>query len=252
LRSLKRKTAYQNYDLVIVDNGTTNERALDILNRVSSEKRCRVLRRPGPFNFSSLSNEGAAAAAGDLLVFLNNDIVAIDPEWLHMLVHWLQQPRVGVVGAKLLFPDRSVEHAGMVVGQGGYAGHIFHREPADEPGYLGQLSHARRVSAVTGACLGISRFVFNLVGGFDAANFPVDLNDVDLCLRADAAGYRCIWTPDVVLYHFQSATRGVPFRPSKVYQRERECFRERWFNVIRDDPHFHPALSIYSRKLALA
>lgn len=245
-------TDYPNLGVVLVDNGTTSPDALALLRWCRDEAGYTVVERPGPFNFSSLCNDGAAASIGEIIVFLNNDVVASDPQWLRRMVAWAVQPQIGVVGAKLLFPDNRLEHGGVVIGHGGLAGHIDIREPGDVEGYMRQLTVSREVSAVTGACIAIRRAKFEVVGGFDADNLPVDLNDIDLCLKAQERGWRNIWCAEAVLYHEQSATRGFPAKPATVYRKERTYFRRRWPHIIRDDPFFHPALSLYSHRVALA
>jgi len=252
LSSLEKFTTYPRYEIVIVDNGSKKRDALDLLQRCRQRSRYTVIERPGKFNFSALCNDGAAVATSDVLVFLNNDIVIFDGDWLSQLVHWAIKPEVGAVGAKLLFPDRTIEHAGVVLGHGGIAGHIHHREPSTEPGYMRQLEVQREVSAVTGACIAIERSKFEAVGRFDAENLPIDLNDIDLCLKAGERGWATVWTPHAITFHLQSASRGFPVRPSMTYQKERAYFRKRWARVIREDPFFHPALSLYSHRLALA
>lgn len=245
-------TDYPDVRTILVDNGTTSPDALSLLRRCRDEAGYTVVERPGRFNFSALCNDGAAASIGEIIVFLNNDVVAADPLWLRRMVAWAVQPQVGVVGAKLLFPDNRLEHGGVVVGHGGLAGHIDIREPGDAEGYMRQLAVSREVSAVTGACIAMRRAKFEVIGGFDADNLPVDLNDIDLCLKAQERGWRNIWCAEAVLYHEQSATRGFPAKPATVYRKERTYFRRRWPHVIRDDPYFHPALSLYSHRVALA
>lgn len=245
-------TDYPHLGVVLVDNGTTSPEALALLRRYRSRAGYTVIERPGAFNFSALCNDGAAASTGELLVFLNNDVVAFDSQWLRRMVAWAVQPQIGIVGAKLLFPDNRLEHGGVVIGHGGIAGHIDIREPGDAAGYMRQLAVSHEVSAVTGACIAVRRAKFEVLGGFDADNLPVDLNDIDLCLKAREHGWRNIWCADAVLYHEQSATRGYPAKPATVYRKERSYFRRRWAHVIRDDPFFHPALSLYSHRVALA
>lgn len=245
-------TDYPGLGVVLVDNGTTEPEARTLLRRYRNEAGYTVIERPGPFNFSALCNDGAAASIGEIIVFLNNDIMAFDPQWLGRMVAWAVQPQVGVVGAKLLFPNKRLEHGGVVIGHGGLAGHIDIREPGDAEGYMRQLAVSREVSAVTGACIAIRRAKYEVIGGFDADNLPVDLNDIDLCLKAQERGWRNIWCAEAVLFHEQSATRGFPAKPATVYRKERTYFRRRWGHVIRDDPYFHPALSLYSHRVALA
>jgi O-antigen biosynthesis protein len=251
IRGLKDKTDYPAYEIVVVDNGSGEPDALALLRDLKRDARLKVLERPGPFNFSALSNEGAKATAAPVLAFVNNDIVVADRGWLKPLVRFAIMPEIGVVGAKLLFPDGRLQHAGVVLGFGGIAGHLYRRMPADHPGYCNRLTVAREVGAVTAACIAVERCKFEAVGGFDAANLPVDLNDMDLCLRISERGWTSLWTPESVLVHLQSATRGIDPDPFALYRQERTYFVRRWAEKIRDDPYFHPALSLFAHEVAL-
>jgi GT2 family glycosyltransferase len=252
MKGLREITDYPAFDVVIVDNGSVEADAIALLQELGSLPRFKVVSRPGKFNFSALCNDGARLAKTSILVFLNNDVMIFDSAWLKTLVAWALQSEIGVIGAKLLFPNNTIEHVGVVLGHGGLAGHIYPGQPASEPGHLRELTVAHEVTAVTGACFAMQREKFEAVGGFDAKNLPVDLNDIDLCLKIAEHGWKIVWTPKSVLYHMQSASRGFPIKPFKLYQKEREYFRQRWSQVIRDDPYFHPALSLFSHKPALA
>jgi O-antigen biosynthesis protein len=249
---LSDKTDYPRIETVIVDNGSTAPDAIRLLQQIAGVPRTRVLQHPGPFNFSAMSNDGARATQAPVLLFLNNDVAMLDRNWLKAMVRWAIKPDTGVVGAKLLFPNRLLQHAGVVLGFGGIAGHVYRRSPEDHRGYLNQLTVAHEVSAVTGACMAVERSKFEAVGGFDAENLPVDLNDIDLCLRIAERGWANIWTPQATLIHHQSATRGIDSDPFALYRKERAYFVERWSHVLRDDPYFHPGLSLYAHDVALA
>jgi O-antigen biosynthesis protein len=251
IRGLKDKTDYPAYEIVVVDNGSTAPDALALLGDLKRDACFKVVERPGPFNFSALSNDGAKATAAPVLVFVNNDVVVVDSGWLKPLVRFAVMPQIGVVGAKLLFPDGRLQHAGVVLGFGGIAGHLYRRMPADHPGYRDRLTVAHEVGAVTAACIAIERYKFEAVGGFDAENLPVDLNDMDLCLRVSERGWTSLWTPESVLVHLQSATRGIDPDPFALYRQERTYFVRRWAEKIRDDPYFHPALSLFAHEVAL-
>lgn len=215
------------------------------------QPRFSVIRSPGPFNFSALCNEGAAAADGDYLVFLNNDTQIVSADWIERLLYFATEPDVGAVGAKLLFPNGRVQHVGVVLGMGGVAGHFGAGLKETDPGWLGRNLSPHEVSAVTAACLMIARRKFEAIGGFDAENLPVDLNDIDLCLRLLEQGYRNICHSEVVLLHRQSASRGGGLRLQRVYARERRYFVDRWRRLIRDDPYFNPGLSLYATSASL-
>jgi GT2 family glycosyltransferase len=251
VRGLKDRTDYPAYEIVVVDNGSAAPDALALLRDLKRDAHVKVVERPGPFNFSALSNDGAKATAAPVLAFVNNDIVVVDRGWLKPLVRFAVMPRIGVVGAKLLFPDGRLQHAGVVLGFGGIAGHLYRRMPADHPGYCNRLTVAHEVGAVTAACIAVERYKFEAVGGFDAENLPVDLNDMDLCLRISERGWASLWTPESVLLHLQSATRGIDPDPFALYRQERTYFVRRWAEKIRDDPYFHPVLSLFAHEVAL-
>jgi GT2 family glycosyltransferase len=249
---LRNKTDYPNFETIVVDNGSTAPDAVRLLQQIAVAARTRLLQHPGAFNFSAMSNDGARATAAPVLLFLNNDIAMLEPGWLKAMVRWAIRPNIGAVGAKLLFPNGRLQHAGVVVGFGGISGHVYRRLPKDYPGYLDQLTAPHEVAAVTGACMMVQRSKFEAVGGFDAENLPVDLNDIDFCLRIAEQGWVNIWTPEAMLIHHQSATRGIDSDPFALYRKERAYFVERWSHVIRDDPYFHPGLSLYAHDVALA
>jgi O-antigen biosynthesis protein len=252
IRSLRERTDYPSLEVVIVDNGTTEPAARRLIDGLRKDKRFKILNRPGPFNYARLSNDGAREARGQMLVFLNNDTELVDSGWLKALVHWARQPEIGVAGAKLLFPSGKIQHAGVILGMGGIAGHVYRRSMNNASGYLNQLEVAREVTAVTAACIAVERSKFEAVSGFDEQNLPVDLNDIDLCLRIAERGWTNIWTPEAVAIHLQSASRGVSIDPFGKYRSERSYFVERWAEAIRDDPYFHPGFSLFAPKPALA
>ena len=252
LDGLLYKTDYPDFEIAIVDNGSDQPDAVRFLQEIAREPRVSVLQYPGPFNFSAMSNAGARATRAPVLVFLNNDVAVLESLWLRALVAWAVKPTIGVVGAKLLFPSGRIQHAGTVIGFGGIAGHVYRRLPPNHPGYLSRLTVPHEVAAVTGACIAVERSKFDAVGGFDAEHLPVDLNDMDLCLRIAEAGWSTVWTPEATLLHHQSATRGIDSDPFELYRQERAYFVRRWSHVIRDDPYFHPALSLHAHDLALA
>ena len=205
LGGLRDKTDYPHREIVVVDNGSTEPDAVHLLEKIAHEPRTKVLRHPGPFNFSELSNAGARATSAPVLLFLNNDIAMLDPGWLKAMVRWAIKPEIGAVGAKLLFANGRIQHAGVVLGFGGIAGHVYRRLSKNHAGYLAQLTAPREVSAVTAACIAIERSKFEAVGGFDAENLPVDLNDIDLCLRLAERGWTNLWTPEATLVHVNRA-----------------------------------------------
>lgn len=237
-----RKSTYANYDVVLVDNGSVEEETTQLLRRLQGKRRYCIVHDSSPFNFSHLCNSGAFVTRGDYLLFLNNDVEVITPDWLEQMLQAAAQPDVGIVGATLLYPDGMIQHAGLArrnllqadrlaVGEAardqkrrppsgrlGSAGgsddwsHVYRGMPADYPGKHGELRHMRLAEAVTGACLLIARDLFNQLGGFDERH-AITLNDVDLCLRAQQLG-RCVAiTPHARLYHYESLSRGYRKEP---------------------------------------
>ncbi|MFH6781187.1 MULTISPECIES: glycosyltransferase [Methylobacterium] len=245
VRGVLQDTAYPFLELVIVDNGSTDPGVAALHAEWESDKRVRRLDRPGPFNFSRLVNDGVAASRGAVLVLLNNDVEVLHPDWLTAMVRQALRPEVGAVGAKLLFGNGRIQHAGVVVGLGGRAGHILRNRPADTPGHLGRLTVAHEVAGVTAACLAVTREKFDAVGGLDSEAFPIDFNDIDFCLRLGARGWHAIWTPRAVLAHHESVSRGPSVGAARArFEAEGDRFAARWRGTIRDDPYYHPAFSV--------
>ncbi|HJE22630.1 MAG TPA: glycosyltransferase family 2 protein [Methylorubrum populi] len=245
LDGLFARTDYPSLEVIVVDNGSTEPATRDLFTRYAGEPRLRIRPAPGPFNFSDLSNRGAAAARGAILLFLNNDIEVLEPGWLTELASIASEPEIGAVGAKLLYPDGTIQHGGIVLGIGGIAGHSHLGLPGGAPGYFARMVLSQEVSAVTGACLAMRAEVFAQVGGFDAADLAVAFNDVDLCLKVRAAGYRIVWTPHARLVHHESKSRGAEDTPEKRarFEAESRVMRERWEPVLRADPYYNPNLS---------
>ncbi|WP_132255997.1 glycosyltransferase family 2 protein [Methylobacterium segetis] len=244
-RGVLQETGYAALELVIVDNGSTDPAVLAHYEALRRDDRVRIVPHPEPFNFSAMVNAGVAAAAGEVVVLLNNDVAVLGAGWLEAMVRQACRPEVGAVGAKLLYGDGRLQHAGVVVGLGGRAGHSLRRRPAGSPGRLGQLCVAHEVSAVTAACLAVRRDRYQAVGGFDAEAFPVDFNDVDFCLRLGAAGWKTVWTPEAELAHLESVSRGPAVGAARRrFEAEAARFSERWRAIIRHDPFYHPALSV--------
>ncbi|TXN20443.1 glycosyltransferase family 2 protein, partial [Methylobacterium sp. WL9] len=245
LDGLFAATDYPRLDVIVVDNDSREPQTAALFARHIQDPRFRVLPVPGAFNFSDLCNRGAEAARGDMLLFLNNDIEVIERGWLTELVSIALDESIGAVGAKLLYPDGTLQHGGIVLGIGGVAGHSHLGLPAEDPGYFERMVLSQEVSAVTGACLAMRRSVFSEVGGFDAKHLKVAFNDVDLCLRVREAGYRIVWTPHARLIHHESKSRGSEDSPEKRARFESECrvMRERWEPLLRADPYYNPNLS---------
>jgi GT2 family glycosyltransferase len=239
----------------IVDNGSGTEAARATLDRLAAHPRVDVLRIEAPFNFSALNNAAAKGADADLLAFVNDDILVVEPDWLRRMALLALRPDVGAVGAKLHYPDGRLQHAGLVLGLGPQkvAGHEFRGQPADTPGPQRRLLVTREVSAVTAACLVVERAKFEAVGGFDE-RFAVAFNDVDLCLRLRDRGWRNLWTPFARLIHVESATRGADSDPGRAarFQDEVARMRARWGAVLDRDPFYNPNLTDEDESFGLA
>jgi GT2 family glycosyltransferase len=214
LESLLDKTDYPNYEVVVVDNQTTQASALRYLRALPTrDLRVSVMRYDQPFNYSDINNQAVARCDGEVLLFLNNDVEVLDGNWLREMVRHAVRHEVGCVGAKLLYPDRTIQHAGVALGMHGVADHMYRgMEDCRESDPYGYLHCVRNPAAVTGAVMAVKRAVFEAVGGFDAIKLPVAFNDVDLCLKAEMAGFRTVWTPEACLIHHESKTRA----PRKV------------------------------------
>ncbi len=234
ISSLVAKTSYPNYEIIVVDNESKSDEAREYFENFGH----RLLPFHGPFNFSALNNLAVEQSASPWLLFLNNDVEMIDSEWLTVMAEHVQRPEVGAVGARLLYPNDTVQHAGVVLGVGGIAEHAFRHFPADAPGVCRQLQVTRNYSSVTGACLLTRRDVFEEVGGFDEEQLPVTFSDVDLCLKMRRAGYLIVYTPFAKLYHHESASRR-----RSVEALETEVMRERWPDLLACDPYYNPNLS---------
>ena len=246
LDGLLHRTDYSPMELVIVDNDTTETAALALLNEMAERPDVRVVREPGEFNFSRLVNRGVAASSGTVCVLLNNDIDVIEPNWLAELVSHAIRPEVGAVGAKLYYADDTIQHAGVVVGLGGVAGHPYRTLPRAAPGYFGQLNLTHNVSATTGACVAVRREVYEQAGGLNDKSLPVAFNDIDFCLRLRAAGFKVVWTPNAELYHLESVSRGQEDSPNKAarFKRETEYMRTVWADAMYHDPFYNPNLDL--------
>ena len=234
IASVEEKTTYNNYEIVVVDNDSQSKEAREYFNR----SRHRVLHFSGPFNFSAINNFAVEQTDAPWLLFLNNDVEVIENEWLTAMAEHVQRPEVGAVGARLLFRDETIQHAGIVLGVHGTAKHAFRGFPAEHPGVCRQLQMTRNYSAVTAACFLTRRDVFEKVGGFDEERLPVIFNDVDLCLKMGQAGYLIVYTPFAKLYHDELASRRRSVEPS-----ETAVLRERWPDLLERDPYYNPSLS---------
>ena len=244
--SILGKSTYKNYELLIVENNSMQDATFKLYEELqAADNRVRVAKWDHPFNYSQVNNWAAQQASGSVLLFLNNDIEVITPAWLEEMLMLAQRQEVGTVGAKLYFPNDTIQHAGVILGIGDVAGHGHKGFHKDLTGHGGQLLQIRNTAANTAACVMMRKEVFEQVGGFDE-NYILAYGDVDLCLKVLAAGYVNVWTPFAELYHHESKTRGYERSPEQLarYQNEVFYFRQRWDTFMHEgDPYYNPNLS---------
>lgn len=253
INSIKKLSTYKSYEIILIDNSSDEPESIREWQRIEKEDVC-VLRDNGDFNYSRINNQAVAVANGEVIVLLNNDTEVITPNWLEILVSHAMRSDVGPVGAKLLYPDRTIQHAGVVLGLGGPAGHAHHRFPENDHGYFSRLQLTSNFAAVTAACLAVRRDLYLQVGGLDEINLRVAFNDVDFCLKLGERGYRCVYAPDAVLYHHESASRGAEDNPEKLarFKQETDWMRSRWGSLIDNDPYYSPNLTLDHADFSLA
>ena len=244
IEGLRHSTDYPALEIIVVDNDSHEPETLAYLSALERDG-IQVLRYPHAFNYAAINNWAVEHASGEVIGLINNDIKVIEPNWLKTMVTQLSRPNVGAVGAKLLWPNGMVQHGGVVVGINQLAGHAGNTLYQNDPGYLGLNLVAKEQSAVTAACLLVAKADYQAIGGLDSDQFPVTFNDVDLCLKLRARGLKIVWTPEAVLTHAESASRGKEDQPSKWVraQREQRHFIADWGRKIPVDPYHHPALS---------
>ena len=244
-------------EIVIADNGSRETKTLTFLEAFeassSRERRQVVVRTPGPFNYSRINNMAAKQCVGSVLLLLNNDVEFMSPGWGKQLASNALRPEIGCVGAKLLYPDRTIQHAGVILGVGGIAGHAHQDLEVGETGYFRRLSLSQEVSAVTAACLAISRDNWVRLKGLDEDKLAVNYNDVDLCLRAVRLGLRNLYLPQVLGLHHESKSRGRPEGESFIqWRKESAVMKSRWGHLLKKDPAYHPYLSLEAADFSLA
>lgn len=244
--TLLAMTDYPNYEVIILDNDSTCAETLAYMEAIQSDPRVRVLRWNAPFNYSAINNFGARHAKGSIIGLVNNDIEPINPEWLTEMVAHACRPEIGCVGAKLYYPNDTVQHGGVILGLGGVAGHAHRFFPRSHPGYQNRLNLVQNLSAVTAACLLIRREIFDEVEGLNEQELTVAYNDVDFCLKVRERGYRNLWTPFAELYHHESISRGIDDNPVKQARAKREVdyMRRRWREALQQDPAYNPNLTL--------
>lgn len=254
IESILAKTTYHNYEILIVDNGSDDPATLGYFDALKAEARVTVLRDDRPFNYSALNNAAVKSARGTVLGLLNNDMEIISQDWLSEMVSIALQPQVGAVGARLWYPNDTLQHGGVILGIGGWAGHAHKGFPHGHPGYAGRMSLISGFSAVTGACLVVRKELYEELGGLNEPDLQTACNDVDFCLRVRGAGYRNVWTPYAELYHHESATRGYENTPEKQarFAREVQYMKQRWGDFLLNDPAYSPNLTLDHEDFSLA
>lgn len=255
ISSIVERSTYDNYEIIVVENNSAGGEIFDYYRKIQENSLIRVITYEGEFNYSRINNLGVSQAAGEYVLLLNNDTGVITPDWIEELLMYAQRSDVGAVGAKLYYEDRTIQHAGVVLGLGahGTAGHSHYRVSSQNLGYMGRLCYAQNVMAVTGACLMMRKSLYEELGGLDET-FAVALNDVDLCIRAWKSGRVNVFTPFAELYHYESASRGTDLegKNAERYEKESALFRERWKELLEQgDPYYNPNFSLERSDFAL-
>lgn len=248
ISSILEKSTYDNYEIIVVENNSTEQETFSYYKELEAEDRVKLVTYKGSFNYSAINNLGVKHAAGDYILLLNNDTEVISVNWMEELLMYAQREDVGAAGAKLYYADKTIQHAGVVIGLGAHrtAGHTHYKQPRQNLGYMGRLCYAQNVSAVTGACLMVKKAVYEAAGGLDES-FAVSLNDVDFCLKLRAKGLLNVFTPFAELYHYESASRGLDDKGEKAerYNAESERFRNKWKEALEaGDPYYNPNFSL--------
>lgn len=254
LDSILSKTAYNNYEVVVIDNGSDDPETLAYFREIDGNKNVSVVRDDRPFNYSALNNRAISNVDGEYVALLNNDLEVITPEWLGEMLSLASRDGIGAVGATLWYPDDSLQHGGVITGLGGVAGHSHKGLPRGGLGYFCRARLTQGLSAVTAACLLVKRSIYLEVGGLNEADLQVAFNDVDFCLKVRAAGYQNVWTPFAELYHHESATRGFEDTPEKQarFSREIEYMKRTWGELLLNDPSYSPNLTLDHEDFSLA
>lgn len=245
LKSIEVRTDYENYEIIIIENNSTEQETFEYYKQIKNPK-IRVIEWKDEFNYSAINNFGVRHAKGEYLLFLNNDIEVINSDWLGEMLSNCQRDEVGAVGAKLYYPDNTVQHAGVIVGIGGVAGSVFVGLKRGYTGYMHRASIQQNLSAVTAACMMVKKSVFEEVGGFEE-ELKVAFNDIDFCLKIREKGHLIVYDPYVELYHYESKTRGAEDTTEKIrrFQSEIEYMRSHWSSILKNgDPAYNPNLSL--------
>jgi len=252
--SLTSLTDYEPYELLVVDNGSDEEETLQYLEKLKADPRITVLDYPWPFNYSAINNFAVKKARGAVLCLLNNDIEIINGDWLKIMVSLAVRPETGAIGAKLLYPDHRIQHAGVILGLGGVAGHAYLLKDENYIGQMGRALLMQNYSAVTAACMVVEKAKYEQVGGFNENELKIAFNDIDFCIRLMQAGYRNVWTPEAKLIHHESVSRGFDDTPDKQerFKSEINYMKETWGEILENDPAYNPNLTLDHEAFTLA
>lgn len=248
ISSIEEKSTYDNYEIVVVENNSETKEIKDYYELLKDDSRVKVVTYTGSFNYSAINNFGVKETTGEYILLLNNDTQVITVNWMEEMLMYAQREDVGAVGAKLYYGDKTIQHAGVVIGLGAHrtAGHTHYKQHRENLGYMGRLCYAQDVTAVTGACLLVKKSLFEKVGGLDES-FAISLNDVDFCLKLRKLGLLNVFTPFAELYHFESISRGLDDQGEKAerYNRESAHFRDKWKKELQQgDPYYNPNFSL--------
>jgi len=254
INGLLEQTDYKNIEIILIDNGSDDNTTLNYLDSLEPEDRVTVIPRPEAFNFSALNNFAVTQANGEYILLMNNDVAIIDSRWLKEMVGQIVRPNVGVVGAKLLYEDESLQHGGVIIGLGGIAGHAFRHFPRYSPGYMQRLHYSQSLSCVTAACLLTRKELYNEIGGLDEKNLKIAFNDVDYCLKVREKNYQIIWTPYAELFHLESASRGSDLAPENLerWTAEYDFVKTKWQETLYHDPYYNPNLTILEEDFSIS
>ena len=254
VQSIIKKSTYDNYEIIIAENNSTEKETFQYYEQLMAmDSRIKIVTWEGEFNFSAINNFAVKHATGEYFILLNNDIEVISPDWMEEMLGYCQRDDVGIVGAKLYYPDHTIQHAGVVIGMGGIAGHILCRADGNEPGYNAKLVTVQDLSAVTAACLMVKKDVYEAVGGMDET-FKVAFNDIDFCMKVRNLGKLVVFSPYVEMYHYESKSRGLEDTPEKQlrFAGEIKHFQDKWAKELGNgDPYYNKNLSLVEGNCSL-
>ena len=254
VRALEEKATYQNYEILVIENNSEQEETFKYYETLSKRNpRVRILFWGKEFNYSAINNYGVENARGEYLLLLNNDTEIINPDCIEQLLGYCMREDVGAVGARLYYEDHTIQHAGVVIGFGGIAGHCFVQQKQGVTGYHHRIICAQDYSAVTAACMMVKKKAFDDVNGL-SVDLAVAFNDVDFCLKLGRAGYLVVYNPYAELYHYESKSRGLEDTPEKVarFNQEIKTFESRWSDILQEgDPYYNPNLSLETQDFSL-